>query len=67
MIFFLTEVATEMEITDDQYLDRRILLAMLSIKIFRQIMSYINGINPSVKLFNGVVLNEFFKFKKTIY
>jgi hypothetical protein len=53
-VFFLfsTELATEREITDDQYSDERI----RSVKILpTNCVPYTNGMNPSVKPFNGVV------------
>jgi hypothetical protein len=53
VFFFLIEVATEMGITDDQYFDRRIMLVMLSVKIF---LTNTNGINQSVKLFYGLMI-----------
>jgi hypothetical protein len=56
MFFFPTEVATKIEITNDQYSNRRIPSVMLSVKNFpMNCVSYTDGINPSVKLFNGVV------------
>jgi len=43
----------EREITDDQYCDG----CILSVKILpMNCVSYIDKMNPSVKLFNGVVL-----------
>jgi hypothetical protein len=57
--FFSTEVATERGITDDQYSNRRILSVMPSVKMLpTNVLSYIDGMNPSVKLFNGVVFNH---------
>jgi hypothetical protein len=56
--FFLfpTKGAMERGITDDQYSDRRIMSVMLSVKMLpMSFLSYTDGINPSVKLFNGVV------------
>ena len=53
-VFFLfsTELATEREITDDQYSDGRI----RSVKILpTNCVPYTNGMNPSVKPFNGVM------------
>jgi hypothetical protein len=46
----------ERGITDDQYSDRRIMSVMLSVKMLpMNFLSYTDGMNPSVKLFNGVV------------
>jgi len=57
--FFLTEVATERGIIDDQYSNRRILSVMPSVKMLpTNVLSYTDGMNPSVKLFNGVVFNH---------
>jgi hypothetical protein len=59
--FFLfpTEVATERRITDDQYSNRRILSVMPSVKMLpTNVLSYTDGMNPSVKLFNSVVFNH---------
>jgi len=57
--FFSTEVATERGITDDQYSNRRILSVMPSVKMLpTNVLSYTDGMNPSVKLFNGVVFNH---------
>ena len=55
--FFLPrKVAMEMKITDDQYFDRRISSVMLSVKILlTNCVFYTDRINPSIKLFNGVV------------
>jgi hypothetical protein len=54
--FFPTEVAIEMGITDDQYSNKQILSVMQSVKCFpTNCMSYTDEINPSVKLFNGVL------------
>jgi hypothetical protein len=54
--FLLTEVATKMGITDDQYSGRRIPSVMLSVKMLpMNCVSYTDGINLLVKLFNGVV------------
>jgi hypothetical protein len=52
IILFPTESTTERRITDDQYSDRRI----PSVNILpTSCVYYTNGMNPSVKLFNGVV------------
>jgi hypothetical protein len=55
---FLFPTALEMEwkIIDDQYSDGRILLVRPSIKMLPTVcMPHTDGMNPSVKLFNGVV------------
>jgi hypothetical protein len=53
---FLTESGTERGITDDQYFNGRILSVRSSVKMLpTDYMPYTDGINPSVKLFNGVV------------
>jgi len=55
--FFPTEVAMEMEITDDQYFDRQIPLVRPSVKILlTNCMSYTDRMHLLVKLFNGVVI-----------
>jgi len=52
--FFLTELATEQGITDDRYSDERI----PSVRILpKNCVPYTDGINPSVKLFNDVVIS----------
>ena len=56
--FFLfpTKLATEQRITDDQYSGRRIPSVMPSVKMLpTNCVSYTNRMNPSVKLFNGVI------------
>jgi hypothetical protein len=56
VLFFLfpIELATKREITNDQYSDGRI----LSVKILpTNCMPYTDGMNPSIKLFNGVVFH----------
>jgi len=60
--FFLfpTKLATEQGILYDQYSDRRILSVKLSVKILpMNSVSSTDGINSSVKLFNGVVFIDF--------
>jgi hypothetical protein len=62
LVFFLfpTKLATEQGIFDDQYSDRRILSVKLSVKILpMNSVSSTDGINSSVKLFNGVVFIDF--------
>jgi len=55
--FFPAEVATKMGITDDQYSDRLIPSARPSVKmLLTNCVSYTDGMHPSVKLLNGVVL-----------
>ena len=50
---FLTKLATEWKITDDQYFDGRI----LSVKMLPTVcVPHTDGMNPSIKLFDGVVL-----------
>jgi len=57
--FFPIEVATEKKITDDQYFDRRV----PSLKILlTNCVLYIDGMNPPVKLFNGVVFKQSYKY-----
>ena len=59
MVFFPTEVAMERGITDDQYFDRRI----LSVKMLpTNCVPYTDGMNPSVKLFKGVVFKQSYKY-----
>jgi len=56
--FFSTKVGTGRGITNDRYFDRRILSVMLSVRILpTNCVSYTDGINLSVKLFNGVVVH----------
>jgi hypothetical protein len=51
--YFPTELATECEITDDHYSDGRI----PSVKILPTVcVPHTDEMNPSVKLFNGVVI-----------
>jgi len=65
-VFFSTEVATEMGITDNQYSNRWIPSVMLSVKkILMNCVSYTNGNNLSVKLFNGVVQSTLHNSKST--
>jgi hypothetical protein len=54
-VFFLfaTDLATEMGVTDDWYTDGRGPSVIISPMNFIPVT---NGISPSVKLFNGVVL-----------
>jgi hypothetical protein len=56
--FFLfpTELATEQGITDDQYFNGQISSVRLSVKILlTNCVPYTDEMNPSVKLFNGIV------------
>jgi len=54
---FLTESVTERGITDDQYSNGWIPSVRPLVKILpTDCVPYTDGINPSVKLFNGVVL-----------
>jgi hypothetical protein len=56
--FFPTELATEREITDDRYSNGRIPSVMPSVRILlKNCVPYTDGINPLVKLFNGVVIS----------
>ena len=53
---FSIESATEWGITDHQYYDKRIPSVRLSVKMLpTDCVPYTDRINPSVKLFNGVV------------
>jgi hypothetical protein len=56
-VFFLpTKIAMKIKITDDQYFDRLIPSMMLPVKILPiNCVSYTDGINPLIKLFNGIV------------
>jgi hypothetical protein len=58
-VFFLpTDSPTEMGITNDQYSDKRIPSIRPSAKTLpTNCVSYTDGSNLSVKLFNGVVIN----------
>jgi hypothetical protein len=65
VFFFPTEVATEMEIADDQYSDRHIPSVMPSVKMLpMNCVFYTDRMHPSVKLFNGVVSNHKIKPNK---
>ena len=62
--FFLfpIESATEWEITEDQYFDGQIpSVRPLGKMLVTDFVPYTNGINPSVKLFNGVVYDQIWK------
>jgi hypothetical protein len=56
-LFFLfaTELATKREVTDDYYTDGRVPSIIISPTEF---IPVIDGISPSVKLFNGVVTSQ---------
>jgi len=56
VFLFPTESAMKWEITDDQYSDERIsLVRPLGKMLPMDFVPYTDGINPLVKLFNGVV------------
>ena len=53
---FATDLATEMEVTDDWYTDGRFPSVSPSVIITpTDLIVVTDGISPSVKLFNGVV------------
>jgi hypothetical protein len=59
-VFFLfaTELATKIEVTNDYYTDRCAPSVRLSVIISpTEFIPIIDGISPSVKLFNGVVFS----------
>jgi len=61
VVFFLfpTESVTEQGITDDHYSDGQIPSVRQSVKMLpMNCVPYTDGINPSVKQFNGVVFND---------
>jgi len=62
VFLFPIESATEWEITEDQYFDGQIPSVRPSGKmLMTDFVPYTNGINPSVKLFNGVVYDQIWK------
>ena len=57
---FATELATKRGVTNDYYTDRRVPLVKPSVIILpTECISFTDGISPSVKLFDGVVVLEY--------
>jgi hypothetical protein len=60
VFFFATELATEMGFTDDCYTDRRVLSVSPSVCFSpTDFISVTDGMSPSVKLDNVVVMQQF--------
>jgi hypothetical protein len=57
VFLFATELATEMGVTDDYYTDGRVPSMRPSVIISpTEFIPVTDGISPSIKLFNGVVI-----------
>jgi len=64
---FVTELVTERGVTDDYYTDGRVTSVRPSVIILpTELIPGTDGISPSVKLFNGVVISniERYNWKK---
>ena len=60
MFFFATELATEMGFTDDCYTDGRVLSVSPSVCFSpTDFVSVTDGMSPSIKLDNVVVMQQF--------